>query len=83
MNAFVGPLAGWLSTVQQDLAGLSLGVERGINLGQYLSPVSVLGPGWVAAVESAGVAAAVVAVVAVGRAGFRLYLWLKEAVMWW
>lgn len=83
LQNLLGPALQFLTRSRDSLASLSLPVKRGIDLGAYLGPLKVLGPGFEAALATLITGGVVVIAIALARGAYAAYLKFKAGVQWW
>lgn len=83
IRALFAPGAAFLTLARDRLSDVAMSARVGIDIGKYVAPVRVLGPGFALMIQTL-IAGAILAVVLLGaRAAFGLYLSFKEGIRWW
>jgi len=72
-----------LNLVMDKLDGASNLVAQGINVSDWLSPISLLGPEWTKVVNALFAGATLVFSTWIAKRVYALYLSFKEGVRWW
>jgi hypothetical protein len=82
-DAVFGPVLTLLNSVLSWLGNASLAARQGINPALYLGPFAWLSPAWLNLTKQAILAASSFGILLVARAGYNLYLDIKQGVKWW
>lgn len=83
LQDLLNPALQFLQRARDSLTSIAAPVRRGIDLGAYLGPLKVLGPGFEAALATLIAGAVVLITIALARGGYAMYLRFKEGVKWW
>lgn len=83
VHSLFAPAVTFLGLARDRLADLALTSRVGIDLGRYIAPARVLGPGFSLAVQTLVGGAILAVVVLAARGAFNLYLAFKAGVKWW
>ncbi|PAE14711.1 hypothetical protein CHH91_17830, partial [Virgibacillus sp. 7505] len=46
IDTIFDPVIGWLTMIRQTISSMQVPASRGLDVGQYLGPLTSLGPGW-------------------------------------
>ena len=80
MAKVLNPALEFLIRARDGIVNLSVGVRQGIDLGQFLGPARILGPGFIAMIQSLMVGAVVIVIVTIVRGAYGLLLRVSMAV---
>jgi len=81
-NIFSVPM-GLLNLAKSKLDGTSNIVAQGINISDWLAPISILGSSWIKVVNSLLAGATLVLTIWIVKKIYHMYLQFKEGVRWW
>lgn len=83
IDGFFYPAMNYLSNVNYQLYKIQIEPQRYLKLDYFLGPISMLGPGWIALIDSVIGALIMIFLVFSAKALWNLYLHFKESVQWW
>lgn len=72
-----------LRMASDKLSAAGAVVAQGINISDWLAPISILGPNWIKVVNSLLAGATFVLTIWIAKKIYHIYLQFKEGVRWW